>query len=170
MNDKDAYQGTVDEIIYQNEDNGYAIFDLDAGEEGLITCVGTLPFLKRGEMLIVSGTWVNHPSYGQQLKVSLFQRVEPESKDTILTYLSSGVVKGIGRATAEKIVDRFGEDALRIIVDTPERLAEIKGITVEKAMKISENYMAIYDKEQLILFLQKYPRSWSPLKRSMAAI
>lgn len=156
MNDKDAYQGTVDEIIYQNEDNGYAIFDLDAGEEGLITCVGTLPFLKRGEMLIVSGTWVNHPSYGQQLKVSLFQRVEPESKDTILTYLSSGVVKGIGRATAEKIVDRFGEDALRIIVDTPERLAEIKGITVEKAMKISENYMAIYDKEQLILFLQKY--------------
>ena len=156
MNDKDAYQGTVDEIIYQNEDNGYAIFDLDAGDEGLITCVGTLPFIKCGEILIVSGTWVNHPSYGEQLKLRFYQRVEPESKDTILTYLSSGVVRGIGRATAEKIVDRFGEESLRVIVDTPERLAEIKGITIEKAMKISENYMAIYDKEQLILFLQKY--------------
>ncbi len=156
MHEQDAYQGTVDEIIYQNEENGYAIFDLDAGEDGLITCVGTLPFLKRGELLIVSGVWVNHPSYGEQLKVQLFQRVEPETKDKILTYLSSGVVKGIGPATAEKIVDRFGEDALHVIVDTPERLAEIRGITVEKAMKISRNYMAIYEKEQLILFLQRF--------------
>lgn len=156
MKEADAYQGIVDELIYQNEDNGYAIFDLDAGEDGLITCVGTLPFLKRGEMLIVSGVWVNHPSYGEQLKVQFFQRVEPETKDTILTYLSSGVVRGIGRATAEKIVDKFGEDALHVVVDTPERLAEIRGITIEKAMKISENYMAIYEKEQLILFLQKF--------------
>lgn len=154
--EKDAYQGSVDEIIYQNEDNGYAIFDLDAGEDGLITCVGTLPFIKRGELLIVCGKWVNHPSYGEQLKIEYFERIEPASKDSILTYLSSGVVRGIGRATAEKIVDRFGEEALQVIVDTPERLAEIKGITVEKAMKISENYMAIYEKEQLILFLQKY--------------
>ncbi len=156
MKEQDAYQGTVDEIIYQNEENGYAIFDLDAGEDGLITCVGTLPFLKRGELLIVSGVWVNHPSYGEQLKLQFFQRIEPETKDTILTYLSSGVVKGVGPATAEKIVARFGEDALHVIVDTPERLAEIRGITVEKAMKISENYMAIYEKEQLILFLQKF--------------
>ncbi len=156
MNQQDAYQGTVDEIIYQNEENGYAIFDLDAGEDGLITCVGTLPFLKRGELLIVSGLWVNHPSYGEQLKIQFFQRIEPETKDAILTYLSSGVVKGVGPATAEKIVARFGEDALRVIVDTPERLAEIRGITFEKAVKISENYMAIYEKEQLILFLQKF--------------
>lgn len=156
MNEIDAYQGTVDEIIYQNEDNGYTIFDLDVEEDGLITCVGTVPFLKRGELLIVSGVWVNHPSYGEQLKIQFFQCIEPETKDTILTYLSSGVVRGIGRATAEKIVDRFGEDALHVIVDTPERLAEIRGISVEKAIKISENYMAIYDKEQLILFLQKY--------------
>ncbi len=156
MNDLDAYQGIVDEIIYQNEDNGYAIFDLDADETGLITCVGTLPFLKRGEMLIVSGKWVNHPSYGEQLKVQFFQRIEPKTRDSILTYLSSGVVRGIGKATAEKIVDRFGDEALNIIVDTPERLKEIKGITYEKAMKISKNYMAIYEKENLILFLQKF--------------
>ncbi len=156
MLEKDAYQGSVDEIIYQNEDNGYAIFDLDAGEDGLITCVGTLPFIKRGELLVVCGKWVNHPSYGEQLKIEYFERIEPATKDAILSYLSSGVVKGIGKATAEKIVDRFGEESLQVIVDTPERLAEIRGINVEKAMKISENYMAIYEKEQLILFLQKY--------------
>ncbi len=156
MTEQDAYQGTVDEIIYQNEDNGYAIFDLDAGEDGLITCVGTLPFIKCGEILVVCGKWVNHPSYGEQLKVAYFERVEPQTKDTILRYLASGVIKGIGKATAEKIVDRFGEESLSVIVDTPERLAEIRGITHEKAIKISENYMAIYDKEQLILFLQKY--------------
>jgi len=156
MNEIDAYQGTVEEIIYQNEDNGYAIFDLDANDAGLITCVGTVPFLKCGEILIVSGTWVTHKSYGEQLKVAFFQRIEPESKDAILTYLSSGIVRGIGKATAEKIVDRFGEESLRVIVDAPERLAELKGITVEKAMKISENYMAVSEKEQLVLFLQKY--------------
>ncbi len=156
MTEQDAYQGTVDEIIYQNEDNGYAIFDLDAGEDGLITCVGTLPFIKCGEILVVCGKWVNHPSYGEQLKIEYFERVEPQTRDSILHYLASGVIKGIGTATAEKIVDRFGEESLNVIVDTPERLAEIRGITHAKAMKISENYMAIYDKEQLILFLQKY--------------
>ncbi len=156
MHNNDAYQGTVDEIIYQNDDNGYAIFDFDAGEEGLITCVGTLPFLKRGEMLVVCGKWVNHPSYGEQLKIDYFERIEPATRDTILTYLASGVVKGVGRATAEKIVDRFGEESLIVIVETPERLSEIRGITMEKAMKIHENYLAIYDKENLIMFLQKY--------------
>ena len=157
MMEKDAYQGIVDEVIYANEDNGYAIFDFDGGEGvGLITCVGTVPFIKRGEMLVLCGKWTVHPSYGDQLKIEYFERMEPQTKDTILTYLSSGVVKGIGKATAEKIVDRFGEEALNVIVDTPERLAELRGITHEKAMKISENYMAIYEKENLILFLQKY--------------
>lgn len=156
MSEIDAFYGTVDEIIYQNEDNGYAVFDLDAGESGLITCVGTLPFIKCGEILVVSGDWVNHPSYGEQLKVRMFKRVEPETKDAILNYLSSGVVRGIGSVTAKKIVDMFGEEALTVISDTPERLAEIKGITRKRAMSISESYMAIYEKEQLILFLQKY--------------
>jgi len=156
MKDIDAYQGIVDEVIYHNEENGYSVFDLDAGDDGLITCVGTLPFIKCGEMLVVSGEWVNHPSYGEQLKLKFYERVEPATVDTILTYLSSGVVRGIGRATAEKIVGMFGEESLRVIVDNPERLAQIKGITLQKALKISENYMAIYEKEQLILFLQKY--------------
>ncbi len=156
MKELDAYRGTVDEIIYMNEDNGYAIFDLEDADEGLITCVGTVPYIKCGEILVVCGKWVNHPNYGQQLKIEYFERIEPETKDSILTYLSSGVIKGIGAKMAEKIVDMFGEEALRVISDTPERLAKIKGISRERAAKINESYIAVQDKEQLIMFLQKF--------------
>ncbi len=156
MKELDAYRGTVDEIVYINEDNGYAIFDLEDADEGIITCVGTVPYIKCGEILMVCGKWVNHPNYGQQLKVEYFERIAPDSKDEILTYLSSGVIKGIGRKMAEKIVDLFGNEALRVIADTPERLASIKGISKERAMKIHESYMLVCDKEQLIMFLQKF--------------
>lgn len=156
VDELDAYQGTVNEVIYANEDNGYAVFELDANDAGLITCVGTIPYIKAGEMLIVTGKWSNHASYGEQLKVEHFERIEPSGKDEILTYLSSGVVRGVRKSTAEKIVDRFGEESLRVIVDTPERLAEIKGISLAKAYEIQKAYMEIFEKEQLILFLQKY--------------
>ena len=156
MKDLDAYRGTVEEIIYMNEDNGYAIFDLEDADEGFITCVGTVPYIKCGEILVVCGKWVNHPNYGQQLKVEYFERIEPETKDSILTYLSSGIIKGIGAKMAEKIVDLFGDEALRVITDTPEQLAKIKGISRERASKIHESYMAVHDKEQLIMFLQKF--------------
>ncbi len=156
MKELDAYRGTVDEIIYINEDNGYAIFDLDDEECGLITCVGTVPYIKCGEILVVCGKWVNHPNYGEQLKIEYFERIEPENRDAVLTYLSSGIVKGIGEKTAKSIVDLFGEDALRVITDTPERLAQIKGISRERALKIHESYMMVHDKENLIMFLQKF--------------
>ncbi len=156
MNDLDAYRGTVDEIIYINEDNGYAIFDLEDADEGLITCVGTVPYIKCGEILVVCGKWVNHPNYGEQLKIEYFERIEPETKDAIRTYLSSGIIKGIGAKMAEKIVDLFGEESLMVISDTPERLAKIKGISRERAAKISESYRAVQDKENLIMFLQKF--------------
>lgn len=156
LEQQDAYQGSVYEVIYSNEENGYAVFDFDANDTGLITCVGYIPYIKAGEMLIVSGKWTNHASYGEQLKIEHFERIEPTGKDEILSYLSSGVVRGVRKSTAEKIVDRFGEEALRVIVDTPERLAEIKGISIAKAMEIQKSYMEIFDREQLILFLQKY--------------
>lgn len=156
MSELDAYQGSVHEVIYSNEENGYAVFDFDANDTGLITCIGYIPYIKAGEMLIVSGKWTNHASYGEQLKVEHFERIEPTGRDEILLYLSSGVVRGVRKSTAEKMVDRFGEETLRVIVDTPERLAEIKGISLSKAMDIQKAYMEIFDKEQLILFLQKY--------------
>ena len=132
MNEKDAFRGTVDEIIYINEDNGYAIFDLEDQDAGLITCVGTVPYIKCGEILMVYGKWVNHPNYGEQLKIEYFERIQPETKDSILTYLSSGVIKGIGKKMAERIVDAFGEESLHVICDTPEKLSSIKGISYDK--------------------------------------
>lgn len=156
MGEQAAYEGRVDEVIFSNEENGYAVFDFDANEIGLITCVGYIPYIKPGELLMVSGRWITHQSYGEQLKVEYFERVEPTTKDAILAYLASGVVRGIGKSTAEKIVDRFGSDSLRVIVDMPERLAEIKGISLKKAHEMQQSYLAIYDKEQLIMFLQKY--------------
>ena len=156
MSDFDAFRGTVDEIIYINEDNGYAIFDLEDADSGLITCVGTVPYIKCGEILMVYGKWVNHPNYGEQLKIEYFERIQPETKDSILTYLSSGVIKGIGKKMAERIVDAFGEEALHVIADTPEKLSSIKGISHERAIKINQSYMSVYDKENLIMFLQKF--------------
>ena len=152
MIEQDAYRGTVDEIIYVNEDNGYAIFDLDDSDAGLITCVGTVPYIKCGEILMVYGKWVYHPSYGEQLKIEYFERIKPETRDSILTYLSSGVIKGIGKKMAERLVDTFGEETLRVIADTPEKLSKIKGISHERAMKINLSYMSVYDKENLIMF------------------
>ena len=156
MQDFDAYQGSVNEVIYANEENGYAVFEFDANDEGLITCIGYIPYIKVGEMLIVSGRWTNHASYGEQFKVENFQRIEPTGRDEIFKYLSSGVVRGVRKSTAQKIIDRFGEESLRVIVDMPERLAEIKGISEEKAYAIRTSYLEIFEKEQLILFLQKY--------------
>ena len=156
MNDFDAFRGTVDEIIYINEDNGYAIFDLEDQDAGLITCVGTVTYIKCGEILMVYGKWVNHPNYGEQLKIEYFERIQPETKDSILTYLSSGVIKGIGKKMAERIVETFGEEALHVIADTPEKLSIIKGISHERAIKINQSYMTVYDKENLIMFLQKF--------------
>lgn len=156
MQELDAYQGTVEEVIYSNDDNGYAVFELDANDTGIITCVGYIPYIKVGEILVVSGKWTNHASYGEQLKVEYFERQEPTGRDEILSYLSSGVVRGVRKSTAEKIVNRFGEDTLHVIVDMPERLAEIKGISLAKAMDIQTAYMEIFEKEQLILFLQKF--------------
>ena len=156
MNNMDAFRGTVDEIIYINEDNGYAIFDLEDQDAGLITCVGTVPYIKCGEILMVYGKWVNHPNYGEQLKIEYFERIQPETKDSILTYLSSGVIKGIGKKMAERIVAEFGEEALHVIADTPEKLSKIKGISHERAIKINQSYMTVYDKENLIMFLQKF--------------
>lgn len=156
MSELDAFRGTVDEIIYINEDNGYAIFDLEDADSGLITCVGTVPYIKCGEILMVCGKMVNHPNYGEQLKIEYFERIQPETKDSILTYLSSGVIKGIGKKMAERIVGEFGEEALHVIADTPEKLSIIKGISHERAIKINQSYMTVYDKENLIMFLQKF--------------
>ena len=153
--------GTVVEVIYFNKENGYSIFDLQMEDQDVITCTGTLPFVTPGETLTVLGGWHYHPSYGKQLKLTGFVRPEPGCEAEIISFLASGLIPGVRRATAEKLVKRFGADTLHVIADTPERLAEIKGISEKKAFEIQRAYLETKDLEQLIMFMQKHGLSTS---------
>jgi exodeoxyribonuclease V alpha subunit len=149
--------GVVGQVIYHNENNGYAVFRLiddDTGNE--IVAVGTIPFIGAGEYMTLSGVWSKHPSYGEQLKVSGSERSMPFDEDAILAYLSSGSVSGIGPVTAKRIVERFGESTFDIIESSPERLAEISGITKKKAVSISENFLKQLGIRRLMEYLMEF--------------
>ncbi|MDP4108608.1 MAG: AAA family ATPase, partial [Bacillota bacterium] len=133
--------GTVQSLIYQNEESGYTVLRLYSPETSMeITAVGCMPFVTRGETVELKGTWTTHASYGEQFLVSEFSRVYPGNEAEITSFLSGGAVKGIGPKTAENIVKRFGNDSLLIIATDPEALTKVKGITLEKAKRIREDF------------------------------
>ncbi len=146
--------GTVEEIIYRNDENGYCVCDLNV-QDVLVTAVGYMPFLAPGEIVEVEGEYKSHPTYGTQFSVSAFSKAPPDSLDAIYKYLASGMIKGVGPATAQKIVEAFAEDSLNIIENNPEKLAEIKGISVNKAIEISNSYQSQFGVRNIIMFLQK---------------
>ncbi|NLY18211.1 MAG: ATP-dependent RecD-like DNA helicase [Clostridiaceae bacterium] len=148
-------EGIVEDIIFYNEDNGYAVCGIRAGRR-LITMVGNMPGISVGETLYVSGSWAVHQSYGKQFKVSSFERRLPKTTDAIFKYLSSGVIKGVGEATARKIVDLFGDETLYILQFEPHRLSEIKGISENKALKIGQAFMEREQIRQTVMFLQQF--------------
>jgi len=150
------FEGSVTEVIYFNKENGYSVFDFFVETEGVITCTGNLPFVSPGESLTLTGSWTHHPSYGKQFKVFSFVRPEPGCESEILSFLSSGILPGVRRATAEKMVKSFGVDTLHILEDNPERMAEIKGISLKKAFEIHRSYLETKDLEQLIMFMQRH--------------
>ena len=121
-------EGTVENVLYKNEDNGYAVVDLDAGGE-LITAVGMLGDAEEGEVLILEGQYVTHRKFGTQFRAEYCERKLPSDTVNIEKYLSSGAIKGIGPGLASKIVRVFGEKTLDIIENEPFRLSEIKGIS-----------------------------------------
>ncbi len=153
MNTTSTVDGKILNIIYTNEENGYTVLRLLTTGDEVVTVVGTIPCAAPGENLIVSGRWVNHPNHGEQLQADQVERHMPSTEDDILSYLSSGVLKGIGPATAEKLVVRFGEDTLRILAEEPEQLTKIKGITARKAMEIGESYRYQTGLRRLLDFL-----------------
>lgn len=118
-------EGTVSVVIYQNEDNGYTILKLDVRDEE-VTVVGTMPGVAPGEYLSVRGRWTRHPTYGVQLKAQVVERRLPQGLKEIFHYLSSGAVKGIGKATARLVIEEFGEEALTVIEDDPDPAYENK--------------------------------------------
>jgi len=148
-------EGTVDEIIYTNESNGYTVCEIVNDKES-ITIVGYMPFINKGELLKVTGRWVMHPDYGRQLKAELYEKVLPKTTDAIEKYLASGLIKGIGPVTASKITQKFGEDTLNIIQSNPEKLAEIKGISLQKALAIGQAYNEQKELRSVIMFFQNY--------------
>lgn len=137
---QENFKGTIREITFQNEENGYTIAVMITNDKQAITIVGYLPALFQGESLEIEGKWINHPTYGAQVEVLNFIPTAPESLAGILAYLSSGIIKGIGEKTAEKIVDKFGKTSIEVLEENPEKLTQIEGIGPKKARKISESF------------------------------
>ena len=148
-------KGYVEHIVYRNEDNGYTVFNLN-NEDGDLTCVGTFLYIEEGELLKLTGEYVNHSLYGLQLSVSESEVCEPEDLMSIECYLGSGAIRGVGAALAGRIVRKFKEDTFRIIEEEPERLAEVKGISERKAREIAEQVEEKKDMRQAMIYLQKY--------------
>lgn len=148
-------KGYVEHIIFRNAENGYCVMNfVTSGLE--ITCVGTFPDIDEGESIEVYGEYVEHAVYGKQFRTESYEHVAPEDEVAVERYLGSGAIKGIGAAMASRIVKRFGADTFRVIEEEPERLAEIKGISIRKAREIGIQMEEKREMRDAMLFLQKY--------------
>ena len=157
LGERVTVEGSVDAVIFQNEENGYTVLLLRVdGEDEPITVVGCIPCAAAGEGMTVTGVWVNHPVHGPQLSAESVERRLPQEEEDIVCYLSSGILKGVGPATAQRLVERFGADTLRVLEEEPERLRTIKGITAKKAMELSEAFRALTGLRQVMEFLARY--------------
>ncbi len=148
-------EGTVENILYKNELNGYAVVDIDAGGE-LITAVGDLGDVEEGEGLILEGQYINHKKFGTQFRADYCERKLPDTVVNIEKYLASGAIKGIGPALAKRIVNVFGAQTLDIMENNPHRLSEIKGISSSKCEEIAAETRKLFSLRCIMTFLQKY--------------
>ena len=148
-------KGEVTDIIYQNEVNSYTIAVFETDEEET-TIVGYLPFVKSGDTLKVEGKFVEHKDYGRQFKVETFEKLMPETLGALEKYLANGSIKGIGEATAKKIIKTFGEDTINVFKFEPEKLAQIKGISKSKAIEMSESFIENWEVWQIVGFLERF--------------
>ena len=156
MSDIVTVTGTVEEIIYTNPANGYTVCVIDSAEESIFTATGCMPFISEGESVALSGEWTQHPDYGEQFKAEYCETVLPSDEEAIVKYLAAGVVAGVREATARKLVEHFGKETLDIMLQSPERMAEIKGISKEKAKKIGASFAETRSVRNVVMFLQQY--------------
>ena len=154
--ERSLIEGTVESVIYQNQENGYTVLRLDGGEGQTLTVVGCMPGVAPGEGIAVEGTWTRHASYGEQFKAEAVERRTPAGTKAIFDYLSSGAVKGIGAATARRMVEEFGEETLTVLEEHPERLTQIKGVTRKKALAMGENFRLQMGMRRLLEFLGEH--------------
>lgn len=157
MGERVTVEGTVENVIFHNEENGYTVLLLTVeGEEEPVTVVGCIPCAAAGEGMTVTGVWSVHPVHGSQLTAESVERRMPEREEDMIAYLSSGILKGVGPATAQRLVERFGADTLLVIEQEPERLRCIKGITAQRAKELSDAFRALTGLRQLMEFLARY--------------
>lgn len=155
-------EGSVESIVFRNEDNHYTVARFKPNDSGrllrddLTTIVGSLPGVQVGELLSIEGEWETDPRYGRQLHVVSFVQRLPASPEGIVRYLSSGLIKGVGPKKAQRIVDHFGEQTLAILEQQPERLSEVKGISVKDREQIISSWLAQAEIKELHLFLQSH--------------
>lgn len=145
-------QGAISAVVYQNYENGYAVLRLNIGGGQTVTVVGTIPLPAVGERLMVTGRWSTHSSYGRQFEAEFLERLLPQTAMEIMSYLSSKVVKGVGPRSAARIVEHFGDQTLQIMERTPERLAEVPGISEKRAKAIGEEFKLQVGMRQLMEF------------------
>ena len=149
-------RGTVEQIVFSNEENGYAVLRLLSQEGAEITATGTFPGIGLGEELTMVGCWVMHPSYGEQFSAEHFERRLPTTVRGIADYLSSGLIRGIGPRLGARIAEKFGEDTFDVMLNEPERLTEIKGITSRRAKEIARQYVEQSAMRELMDFLSEH--------------
>ena len=150
-------EGSVERVIYSNSENGYTICDIaltDGGE--IVTAVGIMPMVGTGDRLCLYGEWVHNPKYGRQFSASQYERVMPADVDSMLRYLASRAIKGIGPKTAQRIIDEFGEDSFDVIENHPEWLASIKGISMRTALAASESFREQAGIRQAMMFFREW--------------
>ena len=150
-------KGVLANIRYQNDANSYTIADFEPeNSKEELTVVGYLPFVEEGDTLKLIGKMVIHQEYGEQFKIDTFEKIMPKDSKSLERYLASGTIKGIGPATAKKIVKKFGEDTINIFKFEPERLSEVKGITYDKAIEMAEEFKEKWDLWQIVASLEKF--------------
>ena len=148
-------EGSVAGTVFRNEENGYSVIMVKAGRKA-ITCTGILPELAIGEQVVLTGTYVDHPQYGSQLKVASFEIIKPTTLSGIERFLASGLIKGVKTSSAKQIVEHFGEETLEVLSEHPERLQEIRGFGKKRWKMVAESYHQCMYLRNAMVFLQTY--------------
>jgi len=147
--------GEIQAIIYRNEINSYTIAEFETDEEAT-TIVGYLPFINEGDTLKLVGKFVEHKEYGRQFKIDTLEKMMPQTLGALERYLANGNIRGIGEALAKRIVSKFGEETIHIFKYEPKRLAEVRGISENKAIEMSEDFIQNWEVWQIVGFLERF--------------
>ena len=159
FSETDGYEklsGCVEGIIYANEENGYTVCDLGTDDDDIVTITGIMPYLSEGDRLVVYGEWKHNPKYGRQFSVVEYEKQLPANAMAILRYLSSGAIKGVGKKTAQKIVDEFGDNTLDVLENHPDWLSDIPGLSMKKAKQISQEFKEKAGIRTAMIFFREY--------------